>query len=80
MHLGSTSPWMAKLGGVLQRRWRNSTRRLTGQAGQTLAEYGLIVSFIAVIVLITALLAFQGSIASGFAAASDCISGTCVPG
>ena len=83
MRLRSRSGWKATLGGVLHsvsRRWRSSRRCLTGQAGQTLAEYGLIVSFIAVVVLITALLAFQGSVASGFEAASNCISGTCIGG
>ena len=83
MRLKSASVRIAKLGGVLHRvsrRWRSSRRRLTGQAGQTLAEYGMLVSMIFIAVLVTALLAFQGPIASGFEAASDCISGTCVGG
>ncbi len=81
MHLVWTLTQKAKLRGVLHsasRRWRSTRRRLNSQAGQTLAEYGMMVSFIAIAVLVTALLTFQGSIASGFDAASDCISGTCV--
>ncbi len=43
------------------------------ERGQTLAEYGLIVSVIAVAITTLAVIAFRGSIIGAFDGASNCI-------
>ena len=80
MHLVWTLTQKANLGGVLHssnRRWRSTRSRLTGQAGQTLAEYAMLVAGIAVVVVLLALLTFRGSITSAFDSASNCLQTAC---
>lgn len=58
--------------------WQALRRKLGDQEGQTLAEYGLIMSFIAVATIVMAVVGFRGVIESTFHAAADCINGvTC---
>ncbi|MEX0785152.1 MAG: hypothetical protein WD939_00805 [Dehalococcoidia bacterium] len=45
----------------------------TGEDGQTLAEYGLIISVVAVGVVVPSMLLFRGALASAFGSATDCI-------
>ena len=45
--------------------------------GQTLAEYGLIMSVIGVAVVVLAVVSFRDAIAAAFDAASDCLDGSC---
>ena len=81
MRLVSIAVWTTKLGGVRERvalRWLTLCRRLADQAGQTLAEYAVLVSGIAVAVLLTTLLIFQDGITTAFSDATDCIQGRCV--
>ena len=80
MHLVWTLTQKANLGGVLHssnRRWRSTRSRLTDQAGQTLAEYAMLVAGIAVVVVLLALLTFRGSITSAFDSASNCLQTAC---
>jgi Flp pilus assembly pilin Flp len=44
------------------------------ELGQTLAEYGLIMSVIAIAVLVLAVVAFRGTIIGAFTTAGTCIS------
>ena len=44
-----------------------------GERGQTLAEYGLIMSVIAVAVLVSAVIMFRNTLPLGFMSASDCL-------
>jgi Flp pilus assembly pilin Flp len=53
-------------------------RRLPGdQVGQTLAEYALILSLVAAVVVSLSLFAFRDSITSAFSSAGNCIQATC---
>ncbi len=58
--------------------WLHVTHFVTsaseGERGQTLAEYGLIVSVIAIAVLALAVIAFRGTIIGAFTTAGTCIS------
>jgi Flp pilus assembly pilin Flp len=60
---------------------RGIASRFTDEEGQTLAEYGLIVSVIAVAVMMAALFAFKESIVGAFDDATNCLdsasSGSC---
>jgi Flp pilus assembly pilin Flp len=44
-----------------------------GERAQTLAEYGLIMSVIAVAVLVLAVIEFRNTLPLGFISASDCL-------
>ena len=59
-------PFVARLHGLL-----SSSR------GQTLAEYGLIVTIVAVAVTVLALVAFRTQIAGAFTDATSCFDGAC---
>ena len=50
---------------------------ISGEKGQTLAEYGLIMAVIAVAVVITAVTLFRGAIIGAFNSATNCLDGTC---
>ncbi len=79
MHLVWTLARKAKLGSVLHSagmRWR-SWRRPAGQAGQTLAEYALILSLVAAVVIVFAMMTFRDNIATAFDSASTCIQTAC---
>ncbi|HZP58069.1 MAG TPA: Flp family type IVb pilin [Dehalococcoidia bacterium] len=43
------------------------------ERGQTLAEYGLILGFIVVVVMVAAVFAFRGSIIGSFSNGTECI-------
>jgi len=51
--------------------------RARDDEGQTLAEYGLILSVVAVAVVVTAAVAFRDAIVTSFASATQCLSGSC---
>lgn len=51
--------------------------RTKDEEGQTLAEYGLIMAVIAVVVVTTAVIAFRQAIVSAFNDATQCLSGSC---
>ncbi len=50
-----------------------TARRTRDEDGQTLAEYSLIISAVAVAVVISAVIAFRGAIADAWNTASDCL-------
>jgi hypothetical protein len=50
---------------------------LNRERGQTLAEYSILVTVIAVGVVVTALLFFRGEIAGAIQDGSDCLNGVC---
>ena len=47
------------------------------EEGQTLAEYGLIMAVIAVLVVVTAVVAFRDAIVTAFNSATNCLDGSC---
>jgi Flp pilus assembly pilin Flp len=51
--------------------------RLRSERGQTIAEYGLMVSIVAVFIMIVALIAFREEIIDGFNLATNCFQGSC---
>ena len=51
--------------------------RFEDDHGQTLAEYGLIVTTIAVAVVIFAVIAFRGALIASFNSAGACLNGSC---
>ena len=53
--------------------WQALRRRFEEEHGQTLAEYGLILSVVAVAVIATSVIVFRGSLESMFHDAADCI-------
>ena len=80
MHLVWKLARKAKLGGVLHSagmRWRSPRRRPAGQAGQTLAEYALLMSLVAVVVVVLAVMTFRDSIATAFDSTSACLQTAC---
>ena len=50
------------------------TSRVRDEGGQTLAEYSLIISAIAVAAAVTAVIVFRGALAGAFISATDCLS------
>jgi Flp pilus assembly pilin Flp len=57
--------------------WQGLQARLTDEEGQTLAEYGLLIAVVAVIVVAGAVTLFQGALSGAFQSATDCLDGTC---
>jgi Flp pilus assembly pilin Flp len=51
--------------------WLHDTR------AQTLAEYGLLITVIAVGIVLLAMLAFRDELAAAFASGTDCLDGAC---
>ncbi len=51
--------------------------KIKDEEGQTLAEYGLIMSVIAVAVIVSAGLLFKTAIVGAFNKATTCLSGSC---
>ncbi len=51
--------------------------RTKDEEGQTLAEYGLIMAVIAVLVVVTAVVAFRDAIVTAFNNATNCLDGSC---
>jgi Flp pilus assembly pilin Flp len=54
--------------------WFGALRR---EDGQTLGEYALLISLVAVAVTATALIAFRDQFAAGYDSMSDCLQGLC---
>jgi Flp pilus assembly pilin Flp len=50
---------------------------LNQQRGQTLAEYGLIVTVIAVAIVVTSIMLFRNTLAAAFTTSSGCLDGGC---
>ena len=50
---------------------------LSRDRGQTLAEYGLILTLVAVGVVIPTMLLFREALIDAFTAAADCLNGSC---
>ena len=63
---------------MLTQFWLHVTRLRSSlsqdELGQTLAEYGLIMSVLAIAVLVLAVVAFRGTIIGAFTTAGTCIS------
>ena len=57
--------------------WRRCRQVASSQWGQTLAEYSLIVTIIAVATAVLALIVFRTSLAGAFTAVLNCLDGTC---
>ena len=57
--------------------WQGLQARLSDEEGQTLAEYGLIMAVIAVVVVTTAVVFFRDAIVTAFNSATDCLDGSC---
>lgn len=53
--------------------WQALRRKLGDDDGQTLAEYGLMVSFVVVAVIALAVVGFRGSLTTMFNNAAECI-------
>ncbi len=53
------------------------TARSRGETGQTLAEYSLIITVIAVGLVLLAMLVFRDALADAFNAATACLDGSC---
>ncbi len=54
-----------------------SNTRVRSESGQTLAEYGLVMSVISVAVMFAAVLAFREAIPGAFDSASKCLDTAC---
>ena len=52
-------------------------QRTKDEDGQTLAEYGLILSVVAISIVVSASIAFRGAIIGAFNSATACLDGTC---
>ncbi len=50
---------------------------LNQQRGQTLAEYGLLLTLIAVGVVLASMLVFRNQLVAGFGSATNCLTGSC---
>lgn len=65
----------------VERRLSMPVLRLLGllgqQRGQTLAEYGLIITVIAVGVVVTGMIVFRNELATAFQTSSGCLDGSC---
>jgi Flp pilus assembly pilin Flp len=51
--------------------------RLRAERGQTLAEYSLIITVIAVGTVLLAMIVFRGTLIAAFSSASRCLDGSC---
>ena len=51
--------------------------RARNESGQTLAEYSLLITIIAVGVVVLAMIAFRGALAGAYNAATGCLDGSC---
>ena len=57
--------------------WRTSRRWLADQAGQTLAEFAMLLSVVAVVVVLSAVTVFRDNVADAFDGVSGCFEGVC---
>jgi len=51
--------------------------RAGGDRGQTLAEYSMIITIVAVGIVLLAMIVFRESLAAAFNSATGCLDGTC---
>ncbi len=58
-------------------RWQWVRARFSAQDGQTLSEYGLLVTVISVAVVAIAVVAFREQLAAAYDAAAGCLDGSC---
>ena len=58
-------------------RLREPRARLSHETGQTLAEYGLVITLVAIGVTVAALLFFSTALAGAFDSATACFTGAC---
>jgi Flp pilus assembly pilin Flp len=69
---------MRTLLGKIGRTWvRPAIERVREATGQTLAEYSVVITVVALGVTVLALLAFRGSLAAAFNAVTNCLDGSC---
>ena len=57
--------------------WQELRTRLLDERGQTLSEYGLLVTVISVAVVAIAVVAFREQLAAAYDAAAACLDGSC---
>ena len=57
--------------------WQRLRARLSGQDGQTLSEYGLLMTVISVAVVALAVVVFREQLAAAYDAAASCLDGSC---
>ena len=57
--------------------WQGVYARLTDEKGQTLAEYGLLITVISVIGIVAAVIVFREAINATFLNAVGCLDGEC---
>jgi Flp pilus assembly pilin Flp len=66
----------------MRERWSVLAARICGlllsERAQTLAEYGLIISLVAVGVVLPTMILFRGELSAAFNSASACLDGGCV--
>ena len=60
--------------------WSTSRRWLADQAGQTLAELSMILSVVAVVVVLSAVLVFRDNVVEAFDGVTGCFQGACFDG
>ena len=59
--------------------FQNLKTRVQDEAGQTMAEYGLLIAVVAVAVVILAIFVFRNAIVGSFTDAAACLDGECEP-
>ncbi len=59
--------------------FQNLKTRVQDEAGQTMAEYGLLMVVIAVAVVVLAIFVFRDAIIGAFTSAAECLDGDCAP-
>ncbi len=57
--------------------WQDARTRLAGDGGQTLAEYSLLLTLVAVAVVVGAVMVFRGALAGAFDSVTGCLSNSC---
>ncbi|MDP9238651.1 MAG: Flp family type IVb pilin [Chloroflexota bacterium] len=68
---------VGRLSVCLYLRIQGAVARSRDEEGQTLAEYGLILSVVAVAVIVAAVTTFRTTIAGAFNGATNCLDGIC---
>jgi Flp pilus assembly pilin Flp len=63
--------------GAFTRRAGTVCRRLSDERGQTLAEYGLMLTLVAVGVVIPTMIIFRGALIDAYTSAMNCLNGSC---
>jgi Flp pilus assembly pilin Flp len=71
--MGTVRDWSQRA----QSAFRRLAASIQDTAGQTLAEYGIIITVVAVGTVVLALIAFRGALAGAYAAVTGCLDGSC---